>query len=69
MKSFHALLCTEHDEFIVADDTCESESPLEFLLKHRLCCCKIAPWCSSLDAEDNGFPGDTYTHFQLKDKS
>ena len=67
MKSFHALLCTEHNELIVADDTCESESPLEFLLKHRLCCCEIVPWCSSLDAEDNGFPDDTYRHFQTKD--
>lgn len=68
MKSYHALLCTEHNEIIVADDTCESIYSLEFLLEHRLCLCEVVPWFSTLGSEDNGFSLDMYTHFQTKDK-
>lgn len=62
MKSFHAIICANHKEIVVADDTCETQHPLEFLLKHRLCECQLIPWCSSLDLEDNGF--SFYSYFK-----
>lgn len=63
MKTFHAILCETHNELIVVDVDCTQKDPFNFLIKHRLCKCTVVSWCSSLDAEDNGFPSNLYTYF------